>query len=195
MDANAKIGLDYIKGDPYEMSANGKLLISLIERQDLVIINGTDKCFGLITRMRKKGNTVEKSILDYFIVCRALFQMVTMMVIDEDRDYILTKYSKCNGKTKLIVSDHNPLKLEVNISWSMKIVQERQEIYNLRNKECQNIFFQNTNNSDILTRSLINKDIMKGGKLWIKNLKYMIMQSFRKIRMNKKNKQSNKKNK
>ena len=150
MDANAKIGLDYIKGDPYEMSANGKLLISLIERQDLVIINGTDKCFGLITRMRKKGNTVEKSILDYFIVCRALFQMVTMMVIDEDRDYILTKYSKCNGKTKLIVSDHNPLKLEVNISWSMKIVQERNEIYNVRNKECQDIFLQNTTNTDIL---------------------------------------------
>ena len=38
----------------------------------------------------------------------------------------------------------------------------------------------------MLTNSLINTDVRKGGKLWIKNLKFCILQNFKKIRFNSK---------
>ena len=71
-------------------------------------------------------------------------------------------------------------------------MEERKEIYNLRNKTCQIKFFDYTNNSDILTKSLINKDVKTGGKLWIKNLKCMIMQTFKKIIITSKDKSNQK---
>ena len=186
-DANAKLGPRYIQGDLHQMSANGKLLMSLIERHNLVVINGTDKCTGVITRMRKKGGLVEKSTIDFFIVCQSLFQMVTKMTVDEKRSYVLTKFTRNQGKVE---SDHNPMILELNMSWNTKVRQQRVEIYNLKNKECQKKFLEYTNKSDLLTKSLIQKDIRVGGRMWIKSLKYIIMQTFRKVRLNYKDKSS-----
>ena len=130
-DANAKLGPEYIKGDPHEITNNGKLLLNLVERYNLVIVNGTEKCSGVITRMRKKGKDIEKSAIDFFIVCQALFQMVTQMQIDEDRNMVLTKFYKNRGQTVVTESDHNPLVLELDISWNTKIIQKRTEVYNL----------------------------------------------------------------
>ena len=39
MDANAKVGKKVVKGDPNEMTNNGKLMLDLTERQNLVITN------------------------------------------------------------------------------------------------------------------------------------------------------------
>ena len=39
MDANAKVGKKVVKGDPHEMTNNGKLMLDLTERQNLVITN------------------------------------------------------------------------------------------------------------------------------------------------------------
>ena len=179
MDANAKLGHLYIKGDPNEMSPNGKLLLCLIKRYNLIVINGTDKCSGVITRMRTKGNKTEKSVIDFFIVCQSLYQMVVKMDIDEERRLVLTKFSKNKkGQCSTIESDHNPLKLEINLSWNPKMSKKRTEIYNLRNKECQASFKEFTNNSDILTKCLIQQDIKTGGKIWLNNLKFVIMQTF-----------------
>jgi hypothetical protein len=175
--ANAKLGTEYIKGDPHAMTNNGQLLLNLVERYNLVIVNGTEKCSGVITRMRKKGKDIEKSAIDFFIVCQALFQMVSQMQIDEDRNMVLTKFHKNGGQTVVTESDHNPLELELDISWNTKIIQKRTEVYNLRNIECQKNFLKFTNESNILTNCLINKDISTGGKLWMKNLKYVISQT------------------
>ena len=37
LDANAKLGSEVIKGDPHKMSSNGKVLMDVIERQNLII--------------------------------------------------------------------------------------------------------------------------------------------------------------
>ena len=76
----------------------------------------------------------------------------------------------------------------MDISWNSKIIQKREEVYNLRNVECQKTFLEYTNESQMLTKCLINQDIRIGGKMWIKNLKYVIIQTFRKIRLNRKDK-------
>ena len=77
MDANSKFGRNIIKDDPNEkMSANGKMLHEIIIDDDLILINATDKCFGTITRERKTTKKSEKSVLDFFILCRRLYEML-----------------------------------------------------------------------------------------------------------------------
>ena len=191
LDANAKVGNQVIKNDPHEMSSNGRLLLSLVERYNLIIVNATDKCFGTITRMKKVKNVTEKSIIDYFIVCQNFYSLITSMIVDDERKNVLTKFTKRKEKSYITESDHNLLILDVNISWNMKVNIERTEIFNLRNIECQKSFFEFTNNSDRLTNSLINTDIRKGGRLWLKNLKFCILQNFKKIRLNSKKKIEN----
>ena len=73
MDSNAKLGMDIIPNDPHIQSKNGRILQSVIEENDLVVVNASGITTGLITRYRKTVNSEEKRILDYFIVCRSLF--------------------------------------------------------------------------------------------------------------------------
>ena len=106
------------------------------------------------------------------------------MFIDLDRKYVLTKHSKVKGKVKVTKSDHNPIYLIIDLPWETKLVKPRVEIFNLRNIECQANYLEYTNNSNILTQCLINRDIKVGGKLWLKNMNFIIHSNFRKIRMN-----------
>ena len=76
MDGNGKFGKEIINGDPNEISANGRLLLDLINRKSLVIVSCTDKCKGLITQIRVKGGKTERSVLDYFIVCQDFYSTV-----------------------------------------------------------------------------------------------------------------------
>ena len=52
MDANAKVGNKVVPGDPHEVSDNGKLLLDLVERQNLRILNSSPKRSGVVTRHR-----------------------------------------------------------------------------------------------------------------------------------------------
>ena len=113
LDANGKVGRELINGDPHDISPKGQLLIDLIERKCLILVNGTDKCYGVITRMRNKKGKMEKSVLDYFIVCQHFYNLITSMIIDEERKLVLTKFSKYNGVSNLVKSDHNILYLKV----------------------------------------------------------------------------------
>ena len=73
IDANAKLGRKYIKEDTHEISHNGILLLRMVERMNLVVVNSTNKCTGSITRMKKVKDHLEKSIIDYFIVCQDFY--------------------------------------------------------------------------------------------------------------------------
>ena len=183
MDANAKFGKDVINGDPNELSSNGELLLDLITRKSLILVNSTDKCLGIITRERVKGNKTERSVLDYFIVCQDFYSLCVSLLIDEEREYTLTRFYKHKNVTKVVKSDHNPLFLYLNVPWNKPIRKQRTEIYNLRNKKCQEEFFRNTNNSNVLVSSLEDRDVITGGKHWLKCVKTIVHNSFRKIRI------------
>ena len=161
MDANGKLGNGIITGDPNVISPNVRLLLELISRKSLVIVNATDKCFGTITRMRVKGQNTEQSVLDYFIVCQELCNLVVSILVDEERKHILTRFYKRNGVCKVVESDHNILILNISCPWDVKVRQERTEIFNMRNKKCQEEFFKNTNNTDILSKCLNNRNVVK----------------------------------
>ena len=178
MDGNGKFGKGVITGDPHEISQNGRLLLELIIRKSLVIVNATDKCRGIITRMRVKGNKTEQSVLDYFVVCQDLYTLCLSLLVDEERKYVLKRFYKKKDLTKVVKSDHNPLFLYLNIPWNTNVRKPRREIFNLRNKECQAEFYRNTNNTEILSSSLENRDVVTGGKHWLKNLKTVIHRCF-----------------
>ena len=76
MDSNAKLGPKIIPNDPKEQSENGKLLEKVIAENDLVVVNGTELCNGVITRHRKTMNSLEESAIDHFIVCKDFSNML-----------------------------------------------------------------------------------------------------------------------
>ena len=92
LDANGKVGKEIINGDPHDISPNGRLLLDLIERKSLILVNGTDKCMGVITRLRDENGKIEKSVIDYFIVCPAFYSLIISMLVDKERKYVLTKF-------------------------------------------------------------------------------------------------------
>ena len=184
MDANGKLGNEIINGDPNSLSLNGCLLLELISRKSLVIVNASDKCNGIITRMKVKGRITEESVIDYFIVCQELYSLVSSMLVDEERKHVLTRYYKSNGVTKVVKSDHNILLLNICYPWDTQVRRQRVEIFNLRNKQCQADFYRSTNNTDVLSQCLENKDVLTGGKQWLKRMKTLLHQNFRKVRIN-----------
>ena len=65
MDANSKLGPNYIQGDPYDQSGNGKLLADILDRHALIVLNGVqEKCTGLFTREKRTVSGIEQSVID-----------------------------------------------------------------------------------------------------------------------------------
>ena len=69
MDANAKLGYEVIPNDPNPQSKSGSLLWSLVQRNNLVVLNASNLCEGVVTRHRITKVSEEKAVLDYIIVC------------------------------------------------------------------------------------------------------------------------------
>ena len=94
VDANSKIGFQNFPRDPHPESQNGKLLMNVINENNLIIVNTLDICEGLITRKRTVLNRTEESIIDYFLVCPQFLSYVKKMFIDEKRIYSLGSYHR-----------------------------------------------------------------------------------------------------
>ena len=105
MDCNAKLGKEIIKGDPHEMSSNGRLLWDIVQRRGCCVVNATENCEGIITRCREKKGRKEQSVIDFVIVNSLVEPLVTKMTIDENKIKTLSSYSKSGVK----LSDHNIL--------------------------------------------------------------------------------------
>ena len=84
-DFNAKLGKDVIGGDVHPMSPNGKLLFSLCNKYNLFILNSSNLCKGVFTRIHNYRNKVEKSVLEYVLVSADLYSQFVSMHIDEEK--------------------------------------------------------------------------------------------------------------
>ena len=108
MDANSKLGPEYIEGDPHQMSGNGKLLEQILKRHALVVVNGLkDKRKGVITRQKTTENGIEKSVIDMVLTSSKLAEHIEAIHIDEERQNVLRKNMKVGGVTRTTESDHN----------------------------------------------------------------------------------------
>ena len=88
-----------------QTSMNGTLLNKMINDLDLVMLNSSNKCEGFYTRINAKIPD-EKSVLDYIIVTKQLYEDVLTMKIFEMGEH------KVEGK---IPSDHYTISLKLNV--------------------------------------------------------------------------------
>ena len=184
MDANAKVGRDIITGDNHIMSSNGKLLLDVIDRQDLVIANSLDICKGVVTRVREFENRAEKSTIDYIIICRELVKYMSEMVIDEDRIYTLARYTNKNSGKKIIKSDHNILYGTFSIIFDRKPRKIRNEHFLFKCQESKKRFLDETNSTKLLSSSFQDKrSFLKCSELFFKSLDRTFHKCFKKVRI------------
>ena len=196
LDANAKVGPEVINGDPNEQSGNGKLLLSLVKDLNLIIVNATEKCSGTITRIRKTKSkktqkvNIERSVLDYFIVCQKFYELILELKIDEERLHVLTKYASRKGVGKKVETDHNPLICKVDLSWKqVKADKKRNEIIHLKSIEGQQKFYDLTSNTKALSQCFeSDKSFQNQAKQWGKTLTHLVHNSFPVIRIKKRTK-------
>ena len=116
MDANAKLDSNL-----HKMSENGRFLLNLVQRQNLVIFNELPICKGQVTRHRITKNNEEKATLEYIVGCDKISTFVENVMIDEERLFTLTKYSTTKGMIKKCLSDHNILFTSFDLSYGKQV--------------------------------------------------------------------------
>ena len=137
-DLNSWLGKAYIQKDFRQQNENGKLMASFLERNQLTLVNSLELCKGTFTRIQKRKGICEKSILDFFIVCQRILANVTSMVIDEDKQYILTNYTQVQKGGRAVDSDHVPMEINLDLKL-MPTRPTRITMFNFKNvqgREC-----------------------------------------------------------
>ena len=157
MDANTKLGPEHIPHDPHPISANGKILSNIIKRHALIVANGTKQCKGLITRQRSTTNRNEVSCIDLVMFSSDLRNSFKELLIDEARKHVLTRIISTKKGIIKKESDHNVLLTEFSCKVDTSEKKHKEEIYNLKNRDCQIKFREYTSNSKMLS-SIFNSD-------------------------------------
>ena len=134
MDANSKLGEEFIKNNPHSQSQNGRILARIIRRHALIVVNGlSDKCCGVVTRKRVTKDSIEESAIDFVITSNDLLESIESLLIDEERKHVLTKYTKNKKGSSKSESDHNMLLTKLKLKWSKKIQKTNLEVFNSKN--------------------------------------------------------------
>ena len=184
MDGNLWGGEEIVKNDPRPQNSNGLIFKNFLERNPhLTVVNNLSQCEGLITRERICKNSIEKSILDFFIVCNLVLPFVKRMIIDEDKKYVLTNYENVKKGGKANNSDHNSLYMDLEIRANIE-KPVRTELWNLKCEKSQEIFKKLTSETKDLSKCFQNElPIFKQIENWKNILKTKIQSSFKKIRI------------
>ena len=183
MDANAKLGSTIIKKDPNEMSNNGRLLMDIIERQNLIVANCLEICKGTITRQRELEHKTEKSVIDYIVVCQELSKHLIEVSIDEDRVNVLERFVKKKSGNRIIPSDHNILFGKFEIAFTKKPKGIRKEFFKFKCESGRQQFLQETSSNSKLSSCFLNNDIKNSANLFFKTLNRTFHKCFKKIRI------------
>ena len=192
LDANAKLGKKYISKDPHEISPNGLILASIVERQQIVVGNGTSLCHGTITRTRVTRNRTEKSAIDLIMFSSDFHKNLVSLKVDEKREHVLTKVTKTKKGPKVKESDHNPIITEFNLTLKDSEEDKRNEIFNFKDKEGLERFREYTSNTRMLSSVFnSNENINILTHRFLKKLNGCIAMSFKKVRITN-NKKANK---
>ena len=110
-DFNCKVVDETIKGNHPIISKGGKKLLNMVEKDDLVILNGSDKCEGLWTR----DENGKKSILDYMIIEKDDEEFCRSLHVDESKTFAPFRLKKEKGMIETVYSDHNCMILKTNL--------------------------------------------------------------------------------
>ena len=106
MDVMCKGWERVIKGDPNNITNNGKIMMGIIEWKNLKIANSLAFCKGTITRERLFAKKADKSVIDFIVICEELAKYIIEMSIDEEIMHVLSSFVKTRASNKIIKSDH-----------------------------------------------------------------------------------------
>ena len=184
MDGNLHAGSEIVKNDPNPINRNGKLFVEFLKRNNsLIVLNNSEGCKGLITRQRKLENRIERAVLDFFLINEKLRPFFKELVIDEDKEFGLCNLAQIKKNGKIIESDHNALIGTFNIEIN-RTESTREEIFNLRNKKCQEAFRIATEQNPELVNSFDNDlTFEKQTKKWQKLFNSLLYKCFKKVRI------------
>ena len=111
-DFNDKLGSEIIGGDAYPMSSSGKLLYEFHTKYNLHLLNASDVCTGVLTRIQHCEGKIEKSTIDYLFLSAGLVSGVISVQIDEEK--IITLWYIVRGGQKKF-TDHCTIKFDLNL--------------------------------------------------------------------------------
>ena len=191
MDANCWAGQKIIKDDPKPQNKNGKRFEHFLNlNPHLTVVNALPICEGLFTRIKNTKKGVQKTVIDFFVVCNQIKPLITKMTIDQKGENTLTRY-----KGKIVKSDHRVLKLEVNLVFDEEKKNEKIETFNLKNKECQKKFSELGSKDNRFSQCFVSdgESIHIQFKRWQRKLNKAIHACFRKVRLSAKSKKQNSK--
>ena len=114
-DLNCKVG-SLVSGNNSEVTVGGKMLINIVKRQELMLVNNSERTSGKWTR--EEGNA--KSIIDYVLIKQEDEDDVTEMKIDEEKHLAPMRIVKVDGECKAVYSDHNVIWLRMNCLYDVK---------------------------------------------------------------------------
>ena len=184
MDGNLHAGAELIKDDPNQQNRNGKLFMDFLERnKSITVVNALNICEGLITRKRDVKTKTEEAVLDFFLVNDRLRPFLKKMLIDEGREFSLSNFAQIKKNEKVIETDHNPLIVDFDIEVIGR-KPERQEMFNLKNKTCQEAFKEETeNNEKLLNCFKTNLPLSAQSNQWMKEFNATLFKCFKKVRI------------
>ena len=184
MDGNVHGGPKLVNNDPNSQNINGKLFEQFLGRNlNLIIANNLNTCDGNITRIRNLKNKTENAILDFLIINEKMLPYFKNMVIDEERNFCLSNYAQYKKNRRVIETDHNSIIAEFNISIP-KRKPDRIELFNLRNKKCQEMFTEESGTNTQLVKCLENEyPFGVQCKMWLKTFNSILYKCFKKIRI------------
>ena len=163
-DLNKAVGnkSNGVDGNHEKVSFGGKLVHKLLETEDYVLVNNTEKCKGgPFTRYDPSdpSNESKMSCLELVIVNKELFEHVEELVIDKDK--VFTPHRPV-GKGKLIFTDHFSLILKfsnLKMRKMMKGYQKRNVIWNIKCNEGWEKYEKMTEKNDELVELLDNEHL------------------------------------
>ena len=176
-DFNAHVGNDEegIPGNHNKVNRNGKKLRELMERRNLVIINSTECCKGLWTRV--EGD--KKSAIDFAICNESMMNRLHSMEIDEERAHVLTRIRSIKGKYIEVPSDHNVISLSIDNTKS-KTNREKLVIFNVQNEADQKRFTKISDTVDMKEKwTYSGGNLNQKYKRWTNQVKSLMYQCFK----------------
>ena len=107
------------------------------------------------------------------------------ILVDEKRNHVLTRITKSKRGIKVKESDHNVIITEFDCKTKDREENVKEEVYNLKNKTCQEMFKKLTSETSMLSSSIEEEgDIDKVIKRFLKKLNGCIGMAFKKNRVN-----------
>ena len=169
-DANVHVG-NAINGDKQDWA--GRLLLDMVCEENLTLLNATDLCKGVITRVdprNQKGSTIDLAICNQFLLGN-----IRSMLIDESEEFKPLNYLG----SKTTKTDHNTVVVKLMMEIPKKV--QKQQYINYKNEsECE-MFRTIIEQSYIPTEMNMRLDVDNVFHSFMKVWDNAIAKSFKKI--------------